>query len=207
MTEQELSRRERKKDETRQRIVEQAMALFGERGYEAVTMEQIAEAADVAKGTLYNYFSVKEAIVSAYMRACALQAAPEVARLVAEAADTRERLSRLFVEVAQWQRGQRELYRHYLNYRMTQLLESLRNPELRSGFDQNLLLIIQQGIDDGELRNDLSAVNLAGYLGSGYLTVMLNWLAQDDYDYEAGLLQMVDIFLSGAQRRKPRGRR
>lgn len=199
MAEQELSRRERKKDETRQRIVEQAMQMFESRGYDAVTMEQIAEAADVAKGTLYNYFPVKEAIVSAYMRTCALQAAPEIAKMMAEAVDTRERLTTLFVRIAQWQQGRRELYRYYLNYRMTQLLESLRNPELRSGFEQNLILVIQQGIDDGELRGDLPAVTLAGYLESAYLMVIMSWLALDDYDYESGLLQMVDIFLTGAR--------
>lgn len=202
MDNQEVSRRERKKDETRQRIVEQAMRLFADRGYESVTMEQIAEAADVAKGTLYNYFPVKEAIVSAYMRVCARQKAPEVARLVAEGSDTRQRLLTLFTGVAQWQGGQRELYRHYIAYRMTQLLESLRNPELRSGFEQNLQMVIQRGIDDGELRGDLSAAVLCGYLESAYLMVMLNWLALDGYDYKAGLVQMVDMFLSGAQQKK-----
>ena len=205
MADQELSRRERKKDEMRQRIVEQAMQLFADRGYEPVTMEQIAEAADVAKGTLYNYFPVKEAIVSAYMRTCARQKAPEVAKLVAEGADTRERLATLFVWIAHWQRDKRELYHHYLNYRMTQWLGSLRNPELRSGFEQNLQMVMQRGIDDGELRGDLPAATLSGYLESAYLMVMLNWLALDDYDYEAGLLQMVDLFLSGV--RQPKARR
>lgn len=200
MAKQEPGRRERKKDETRQRIVERAMELIARQGYEEVTMEQIAAAADVAKGTLYNYFPVKEAIVGAYMRTCARRAAPEVARLVTEAADTRERLRGLFAGVAQWQGEQRELCRHYLAYRMPQLLESLRNPELRSGFEQNLQMIVQRGVDDGELRGDLPVATLSGYLESAYLMVMLSWLALDDYDYTAGLLQMVDMFLTGAQR-------
>lgn len=48
----------RKKEKTRQVIITTAMNLFIQNGYEATTMEQIAEMADIAKGTLYNYFPV-----------------------------------------------------------------------------------------------------------------------------------------------------
>jgi AcrR family transcriptional regulator len=41
-------------------ILERAVSEFAERGYEATTMDQIAEAAEVSKGTLYNYFASKE---------------------------------------------------------------------------------------------------------------------------------------------------
>jgi AcrR family transcriptional regulator len=60
-----LSRRERKKRETRQRLMKAALRLFGERGYDDTTVEQIAEAADVAKGTFFNYFETKETILPA----------------------------------------------------------------------------------------------------------------------------------------------
>lgn len=52
--------RERKKRETRQRISDLATGLFMERGFEAVTIAEIAEAADVSVNTVYNYFPAKE---------------------------------------------------------------------------------------------------------------------------------------------------
>ncbi|MEU0572614.1 helix-turn-helix domain-containing protein [Nonomuraea sp. NPDC005983] len=55
--------RELKKEQTRQRICEVALRLFDERGYEAVTVNEIAEAAGVAKVTLFNYFPTKECLV------------------------------------------------------------------------------------------------------------------------------------------------
>jgi AcrR family transcriptional regulator len=61
------SRRVRKKEEFRSRIVTEAVRLFGERGIDAVTVDEIAAAADVGKGTLYNYFRAKEDIVLAFM--------------------------------------------------------------------------------------------------------------------------------------------
>jgi AcrR family transcriptional regulator len=58
------SRRERKKQETRQKLLESAWQLFQDKGYERTTVEDITEAADVAKGTFFNYFETREAMLS-----------------------------------------------------------------------------------------------------------------------------------------------
>jgi AcrR family transcriptional regulator len=57
---EELSLRERKKRETRQRIADVAMGLFMLRGFEKVTVADVAEAADVSVNTVFNYFRTKE---------------------------------------------------------------------------------------------------------------------------------------------------
>ncbi|MFG3012267.1 TetR/AcrR family transcriptional regulator [Streptomyces cinerochromogenes] len=57
---QELPLRERKKRETRQRISDLATVLIGERGFEAVTVAEIARAAGVSPMTVFNYFPRKE---------------------------------------------------------------------------------------------------------------------------------------------------
>jgi AcrR family transcriptional regulator len=55
--------RQRKKARTRQLIADTAARLFAERGYEQVTVIDIARAADVAEQTVYNYFPSKEHLV------------------------------------------------------------------------------------------------------------------------------------------------
>ena len=55
--------RERKKQQTRELIAETARRLFGERGFEAVTVAEIARAADVSTQTVFNYFPTKEDLV------------------------------------------------------------------------------------------------------------------------------------------------
>ncbi|MCM2387872.1 TetR/AcrR family transcriptional regulator [Streptomyces albipurpureus] len=52
--------RERKKRQTRQHISDIATGLFLERGFDAVTIAEIAEASDVSVNTVYNYFATKE---------------------------------------------------------------------------------------------------------------------------------------------------
>jgi AcrR family transcriptional regulator len=52
--------RERKKQQTRELIADTARRLFTERGFESVTVAQIAQAADVAEATVFNYFPTKE---------------------------------------------------------------------------------------------------------------------------------------------------
>jgi AcrR family transcriptional regulator len=63
--------------ETRERLIRTGRELFGERGYDATSIESILDAAGVARGALYHHFPTKEALFDAVLD-----------RLVAEIADT-----------------------------------------------------------------------------------------------------------------------
>jgi AcrR family transcriptional regulator len=67
MVVKELSRRDRNKAATRRRIVAAAVEILSTRGLDGPTVEEIATAADVGKGTIYNYFQTKEDMVVAFM--------------------------------------------------------------------------------------------------------------------------------------------
>jgi len=58
-----LGRRERKKAATRETILDAALTLFFERGFDAVTVRQIADKADVTAKTVFAYFPQKEALL------------------------------------------------------------------------------------------------------------------------------------------------
>lgn len=58
--------RERKRRETRKRVWETALALFSEHGYDATTLEAIAEEAGISKRTFFHYFKSKEEVLVAW---------------------------------------------------------------------------------------------------------------------------------------------
>ncbi|MGA9806039.1 MAG: TetR family transcriptional regulator [Terriglobales bacterium] len=60
---QGMGRRQRRAAETRVRLFRCALQLFAERGFPNVTVEDITEAADVGKGTFFNYFESKDHVL------------------------------------------------------------------------------------------------------------------------------------------------
>jgi AcrR family transcriptional regulator len=68
----------KKSDETRTRILEAALTIFRERGFERATMREIAAAAQMATGAAYYYFDSKDAIVMAFYERAQEQLAPAI---------------------------------------------------------------------------------------------------------------------------------
>lgn len=74
------SRRDRKKERTRGEIYQAAIMLFIHRGFDAVTIEDICDAADVARATFFLHFPAKEALLTEYLR----RANDEIAAMLAK---------------------------------------------------------------------------------------------------------------------------
>ncbi len=67
-TEVAPGRNERRKARTRSALLAAGQRLFGERGFDATTVAEIAEAADVAIGSFYNYFDTKDELLAALLQ-------------------------------------------------------------------------------------------------------------------------------------------
>ncbi|MGE4266826.1 MAG: TetR/AcrR family transcriptional regulator [Deferribacterales bacterium] len=191
-------RRERKKEETRRHIISVGMKLIYEYGFDSVSMEQIASTADVAKGTLYNYFPVKEAVVAGYFRQCSVDMRAHVEELAVGEMPVKEKLKKLYYVVADWQVSHKDILAIYLSYRLQNITNGSMEPENRSGFHQNLQKVMQAGIENGELRGDFSSEELVDYMESFYRNVIMRWLKNDGDDLYAELDRMIELFLSGA---------
>src|SRR5690242_6283645 len=62
------SLRERKKAQTRSAIIKKAVEPFNEKGFYSTSIDDIADAADVSRGTFFNYFGYKEAVIVEFGR-------------------------------------------------------------------------------------------------------------------------------------------
>lgn len=87
------SRLERRREDTRRRLMKATYEIIARRGLEGLVIQDITEAADVGYGSFYNHFSSKEAVVEAVIDAALARSAALYEELNAQASDHVERLA------------------------------------------------------------------------------------------------------------------
>lgn len=203
MTSQNLAngtRMERKKEDMRQKIISQAMKLFREQGLNATTMEQIAAEVDIAKGTLYSYFPVKEAILNEYIRRNFSGSSAARAEQMQQLAGTRERMHLVFTDLLKGIQAQKEIFERYVAYRMQHWISFHQEANELSGFQLIASEIIRLGKAGSELRSDLPPgvlEDLCEYVFM--LAVKAFYLNPEGFDVSQAIDRSVDIFLNGAK--------
>jgi AcrR family transcriptional regulator len=193
----ENGRRQRKKDATSTAIVTAAMRLFEAEGFDAVTMERIAEAADIAKATLYRYFPVKEAILGAFLRTQSEDWQPRTEEMIRTVPGTRARLTFLYEGSARWFEQHRVYMERYISWRLSPQGRS----EERSGFHSHVEAVIAAGQREGDVRTDMPAEMLATSLAFLHLGATMVWL-RDGCSLVESVRPMISVFLDGAAPRE-----
>jgi len=192
------TRRDRKKHEMQQRIVQSAMQLFRTQGLDNTTMEGIANAADVSKRTLYSYFPVKEAIVSGFWLQNAHKKKNQLPLLFEGYPDTRTRLRMVFLSAAEGFMAEPEFARIHFSYQFQQIGKAVAH-HFDSDFDHALTAIMEGGQTGGDVRNDIAASELAAQIMLNFTAICLMWFsAPDSFSLEARLTAAVHCFLDGA---------
>lgn len=162
-TTETTSRWERRKERTHRRLLEEAQRLFKVKGFDDTTVEEVAAAADVAKGTFFNYFESKESLLGdlLYNQMHAILAAPPLPQALAP-----DRIRQLLQTI--WQ----ELapYRH-LSHRMFVHAMTHPHPERFADKDRTVARVLAdlfaQGQAEGVFRPNANA-ELAGSLLATY---------------------------------------
>lgn len=190
-------RRARKNQQASAHLLECAWRLFEDQGYETVTMEAIARAADVARGTLYKYFPVKEAFIQHRFHAD-LQLRRSAARAVAfDIAGIAERFQYVFKIEAAYAESMRAYVGPYLYYRLSGLQRE-QDPIERASFEGLILDLLLQGQHDGEIVTDTSAGQMAEYLVFLRLATLMRWLSAPAAPLAPRYEEMIQLFLRGA---------
>jgi AcrR family transcriptional regulator len=190
---------DRKKEQTRQKVIAATMHLIREHGFDGVTMEQIADAADIAKGTLYHYFPVKEAIVSAYLDRESLARNAERMVRMRGLPDTRSRLTASLTELIAAVRAQPKIFEKYFTYRTRQMVSLRRDTTRESGLRNLEGEIITLGQAQGELRTDLPFGILEAFFEFSFIILAQQFYeGPDAFDASRTIEQGVELFMNGA---------
>lgn len=203
-----MTRLERKRQHTRDRIAQTAFELFETHGYDAVTMDQIAIAADVARGTLYNHFAVKEAVLAYQMHARLKSDLAPLMEEVMRCTGFNGRMRTLLEASAGWWDQNRRYLAPYIRYRFESVGQVQPAGEPTSDLALVYEMLLERGQLDGEIRRDLSPPQLAHYLHFLYLSALMRWLADADLSLAEQFADVLMFFNEGARagstRRKSR---
>ncbi len=172
-------RKEREKLQRRNDIIDSAEKAFFSRGFESATMDEIAEMAELSKGTLYLYFKSKEDLQFAiFMRGSDILMKIMKDNLSADS-NGYQRLLELadsFIRFSREELNYFSLFMYYESSRMEALNIDQDQLQIYLKEDSPLALVTQQvirGIQDGSLRDDLSAEVFSATLWSQMLGVLI----------------------------------
>jgi AcrR family transcriptional regulator len=188
------SRRERKRDRTASHLSKTAFELFEKRGYEAVTMEQLAAVADVSKVTLYKYFPVKEALLAHRFKEEIAAGMKTFASQVHGEAPFAERMKRLLAASAAWNESRRELMPHYVKFRFS---KAGSGPQFRSGVYSIVEKLFSDAQNTGEVRSDIPASELAWMFEMLCFGAVVSWLNDDRQSLKRKFQWVLDVTLHG----------
>lgn len=191
---------ERKKEETKGKIINVALQLFKQQGFEATTMEKIAEAVDIAKGTLYNYFPVKEAILNEFIQRSFRERNTERIQQARKAVDTRSRLTLVLGELIRGVQAEKEIFEKYFVYRIKNMIALHPDESDKSGIEPLATEIIQLGQKNAEIRNDLPLDLLIGLFEFTFIKIAQQfYLEPEKFKASEAIEQCVDLFMNGAK--------
>jgi len=172
---QGMGRRQRRAAETRLRLFRCALQLFSERGFPNVTVEDITEAADVGKGTFFNYFESKDHVLGV-MAEIQLGKVREALTLAESGKETiYSVLHRLFLRVGEEPGRSPDLARALIS-------SFLASESVRGLVDRNMsegrkmaAQVVAAGQKRGEIDPGLKKEKVATQLQQTFLGTLLLW--------------------------------
>jgi AcrR family transcriptional regulator len=197
-------RRERRSRELRAHIYRVAQGLFLEHGFEATTVSQIAEAADIAPATFFNHFQGKGGVLDAMTA----EVFEELERLVdeqlARPVSAQERISAFADRVAEEVLKVRDLAHDVLLGLMQLGLQRGEMAPHLKGLHEPFVQMLEEGQRAGEVRSDLAPAFLAELVVGALNGAITNGLNDPAYPL-ADRLRATAVFMGEAISPAPRG--
>ena len=188
-----MSRRQRKKAETRAAIIAAARTLFAQQGYTGTRTRDIAEAAGIATGTLFNYAPTKEAVVLLVWKARATALMESGLAAAASSSDPLDGVTALFGPIYRFYAEDLELGRLFLQQATYAPASDPEMVALSEGFVARIGLILAP-------HAGLQALHAAVNVFAAYhtvLTMLLGGRIPDARRAESMLRDLVEVQMSG----------
>jgi len=177
----EPSRRERRKQELRSRILAAASALFDEHGYAATRVQEICERADVAHKTFFNHFPSKRHLLRELAGQALRELLLDIESLRKHPASTAERLERFFGQVAARAEEAGPMHRELLTELIHVAHEAHLEPEQSRLLHEAFGALVRDGRSAGDISPRHSARTQTEMILGAFYALMFNWAHLDGY--------------------------
>jgi len=174
------TRRDRRRLELFERILEAAESLFNEHGYEATKVASICESADVAYGTFFNHFPAKQDLLRALADRYVARVGERLEDLAKRPGTIEDLLIELFeggaLQIETVTEHHRDIVGRVQSIAFTNTPED-RDRRFHAAFEN----FLRSCREDGRLRPDVPIEVLADVVSSTYSAMSLSWVHFDDY--------------------------
>ena len=168
-----LSRVERRKLKTKEAIFNAAIELFRQKGFDNTSVEEITEKADVGKGTFFNYFPRKEAILAFLGEKRMAAILKLIERKLNKDWPAREGLKMIFDTLAAENEKDKALVRLVVFESMKREGAVQEVSERREDLCRTFQYLIERGQKKGEFKSEVSAAKAAQILLAIYFQSLL----------------------------------
>jgi AcrR family transcriptional regulator len=193
--------RERKKARLRLEIIETALRLFRERGYEETRVEDIVRVLEISQPTFFRYFPTKDAVLCEVGNRGYSCITEKLKSELSSQASTAERLRRLYQEFADEVESNRWLWHAVV---LSGAMDPVRSPQMRERerIAASLLQeILMQGQKRGEITRAFPVVHLAEFMEALYNTAVRRWVVDltGPHKLAERVRNAVEFFLRGVE--------
>ncbi len=177
----DLSRRERRKLEVRNRVLEASVSLFQQQGIDQTTVVEICGVADVAEKTFFNHFQSKRELLREIARYGVDQLLEQIEDARKQGATSAERIRRFFGRVAEHADEAGPMGRELLSEIVHIGHEAGDEPEQARRLHEAFGAIVRDGLAAGDLSRRHSPETLTEMILGAYYVLMFNRANLDDY--------------------------
>lgn len=186
-----------KGEDRKEEILQTASQLFSERGYNAVSMRDLAQALGIKAASLYNHIDSKQELLATIILAVAEEFTESMNQIISSKSSTEEKLKaivdlhvRITVEKSKDLFSLNNDWMHLKEPALTYFLD------MRSGYEENFRKILKKGVKNKEIQNLNVEVMLFSILSS--LRTLNQWFSKKKkIDQDELSIQMKQVLLKG----------
>lgn len=171
-------RKEREKQQRKEEIIQAAEKVFFSKGFEQSTMEDIAEEAELSKGTLYLYFKSKDDLHMAVAQSAILLLRTFTTRAVEGGGNALEKLRRMGWACIEFSRTHPDQMKSIMTLEEVEpdsisfTTSDVQDMIFKQSPVSNVIQVVEQGVREKLIRNDLPVVLIAHTLWMSVLSVI-----------------------------------